>query len=76
MWHVMKVSRKSATEMEGVDRMEIGPVPRGAARQSSSSLACPLIQSSVSSVALFPLVICLSVILYLSLFSAVRLLSL
>ncbi len=72
----MRVNGESATEMEGVDGMEIGtgPVLRGAAWQSSSSLACPLIQSSVSSAPLFSLVICLSVILYLSLFSTVCLL--
>lgn len=73
----MRVNRESVTEMEGVDGMEIGmsPVLRGAAWQSSCSLACPLIQASVSSAALFSLVICLSVILYLSFFSTVRLLS-
>lgn len=65
-------------EMEGVDGMEIGtsPVLRGAAWQSSSSLAGPQIQSSVSSAPLCSLVICLSVILYLFLLSTVRLLSL
>lgn len=64
--------------MEGVDGMEIGtsPVLRGAAWQCGSSLACLLIQASVSFVALFSLVICLSVILYLSLFSMVCLRSL
>lgn len=37
-------SEQSVAEMEGVDGMEIGtsPVLRGAAWQSSSSLACPL----------------------------------
>lgn len=45
--------------------MEIGtrPVLSGAAWQSNSSLAGLRIQASVSSVGLFPLVICLSVIL-------------
>ena len=73
----MRVNRESAPEMEGVDGMEIGtsPVLRGAAWQSVSGLACPLIQASASSAALHSLVIRLSVILYLSVFSTVRLLS-
>lgn len=53
----MRVIRERATELEVVDGMEIGTrlVLRGGslARQSSSSLVCPLIQASVSSAPLF-----------------------
>lgn len=48
--------------------METGtsPVLRGAAWQSSSGLACPLIQASVAPAACLPLLSVFSVILYLS----------